>query len=395
MQSFEYFAPTQIIFGKDTENRAGALAKSHGASRVLVVYGGSSAKKSGLLDRVLHALEAEGLAYETHGGAQPNPRLRFAEEGVRKALAFQADFILAIGGGSAIDAAKGIADGAASPGTDLWDIWTKKVTITDALPVGAVLTIPAAGSETSDSAVLTNDDTLVKRGLSLPYHRPRFAVMNPELAFSLPAYQLACGITDIMMHTLDRYFNPVTTNELTDEIAEGLLRTVIRNGKDALENGVNDQNMSEIMWCGSVSHVGLTGLGNLTDFAPHQLGHELSAKFDIAHGASLATMWASWARYCYRENPARFAQYGTRVLGLEKDGKQDEVIAEAAIDETEKLFRSFGMPTCFSETDFGIQPDDTIEDLAVRCTFYGERTIGTFRTLGRDDILEIYRLANR
>ena len=395
MRAFEYHAPTQIVFGKDTESRTGELVKQHGGSRVLVVYGGESAKKSGLLDRVLHSLKQEQIETEIHGGAMPNPRLSFAKEGLKKAQAFRADFVLAIGGGSAIDAAKGIADGAGNPDTGLWDIWTRKAECKGALPVGVVLTIPAAGSETSDSAVLTNDDTRVKRGLSLPYHRPRFAVMNPELAFSLPRYQLACGVTDIMMHTMERYFNPVTENDLTDELAEGLLRAVIKNGKEALEEGVTYRNMSEIMWAGSISHVGLTGLGNRGDWATHQLGHELSARFDLAHGASLAAVWASWARYCVAENPARFARYGMRVLGIDGIGKTEEAVADSAIDRTEALFETYGMPTCFSRTDFGILPEETLEDLAVRCTFYGERTIGTFKTLDRDDILAIYKLANR
>ena len=323
------------------------------------------------------------------------PQTLFARAGVEKALSFQADFILAIGGGSAIDAAKAIADGVFNRDVDIWDLWTRKAEPKGALPVGVVLTIPAAGSETSESAVLTNDETLVKRGLSVSFHRPRFAVMNPKLAMTLPKYQLACGITDIMMHTMDRYFNPVTTNELTDEIAEGLLRTVIRNGKEALTEGVNERNMSEIMWCGSVSHVGLTGLGGKMDFAPHQLGHELSARFDLAHGASLAVMWASWARYCYQTNPARFVRFGEKVLGMTRSSETDAEMAVKVIDETERLFRSYEMPVCFSETDFGVQPEDRIEDLALRCTYYGERTIGTFRTLGKEDIRAIYGMANR
>ena len=395
MQAFEYHAPTQIVFGKDTENRTGDLIRQYGGTRVLVVYGGKSAEQSGLLERVLKTLEEAGLEAKRHGGAQPNPRLSFAQKGVEEALAFQADFILGIGGGSAIDAAKAIADGAYNKGVDVWDLWNRSAETKGALPVGAVLTIPAAGSETSDSAVLTHDETLVKRGLSTPYHRPRFAIMNPHLAVSLPKYQLACGVTDIMMHTMDRYFNPVTTNELTDEIAEGLLRTIVKNGKEALTEGMTEQNMSEIMWCGSVSHVGLTGLGNKQDFAPHQLGHELSAKYDLAHGASLAVMWASWARYCYQTNPARFVTFGENVLGLTRSSESDDEMAVRAIDETENLFRTYGMTVCFSETDFGIRPEEEIADLALRCTYYDKRTIGTFRVLEKADIHEIYRMANR
>ena len=273
MQAFEFYSPTRIIFGPGTEQQAGAQAVSCGAHRVLVVYGGHSAVKSGLLDRVLASLKDSGLACETLGGVHPNPRLSLVREGLKKALDFQADFLLAVGGGSVIDTAKAIADGAANPELDIWDdIWLKKVPLEKALPVGVVLTIPAAGSESSDSAVLTKDETLEKRGLGSNFQRPRFAIMNPELTFTLPPYQVSCGIVDIMMHTMDRYFNPVTTNELTDEIAEGLLRTVIRNGRRALEHPGDYQAMSELMWAGSLSHNGLTGLGGAMDFATHQLG---------------------------------------------------------------------------------------------------------------------------
>ena len=217
MQAFEFYSPTKIIFGPNTEEQVGQQVAVHGGSRVMVVYGGNSAIKSGLLERVLHSLDGAGLIYQCIGGVKPNPRLSLAREGLKQALAFGADFILAIGGGSVIDTAKAIADGAANPECDIWDdFWLKKIPLPGSLPAGVVLTIPAAGSESSDSAVLTNDKTHEKRGLSSPFHRPRFAIMNPELTFTLPSYQVTCGIVDIMMHTMDRYFNPVTTNALTD-----------------------------------------------------------------------------------------------------------------------------------------------------------------------------------
>ena len=394
MQAFEYYSPTRICFGPGTELRAGELAKASGATRVLVVYGGQSAVKSGLLDRVTGALKQAGLAYETLGGVHPNPRLSLARKGVEQALAFRADFLLAVGGGSVIDTAKAIADGAAAPGTDLWEFWLKKVPVTASLPVGVVLTIPAAGSESSESAVLTNDETLEKRGLSCDCHRPRFAILDPELTATLPPYQVACGIVDIMMHTMDRYFNPITTNDLTDELAQGLLRTVIRNGKTAMEKHGDYQAMSELMWAGSLSHNGLTGLGAELDFAPHQLGHELSAMFDAAHGATLAAMWSSWARYCYQTDPARFAQFAVQVWGLDPTGKNQEELALEAIDTTAAYFRSLGMPTCLSELGCGVLPQETLAELANRCTFRGQRTIGSFRVLDETDILAIYQLAN-
>ena len=394
MQAFEFYSPTRIIFGPGTEQQAGAQAVSFGAHRVLVVYGGHSAVKSGLLDRVLASLKDSGLACETLGGVHPNPRLSLVREGLKKALDFQADFLLAVGGGSVIDTAKAIADGAANPELDIWDdIWLKKVPLKKALPVGVVLTIPAAGSESSDSAVLTKDETLEKRGLGSNLQRPRFAIMNPELTFTLPPYQVSCGIVDIMMHTMDRYFNPVTTNELTDEIAEGLLRTVIRNGRRALEHPGDYQAMSELMWAGSLSHNGLTGLGGSMDFATHQLGHELSARFDAAHGATLAAMWGSWARYCLDTNPARFARFGVKVWGLEDKG-DEKALAQAAIQATEDYFHSIGMPTSISEILGSVQPPEMLETLTWGCTFQGRRTIGSFRVLGHDDILAIYKLAN-
>lgn len=394
MQAFEFYAPTRILFGPETERRVGAQISALGGSRVLVVYGGQSAVKSGLLDRVTAALTEAGLAWELLGGVHPNPRLGFAREGVAKALAFHADFLLAVGGGSVIDTAKAIADGAAAPGTDLWDLWLGKAPLKSALPVGVVLTIPAAGSETSNSAVLTNEETREKRGLGSDFHRPRFAIMNPELTYTLPRYQLACGIVDIMMHTMDRYFNPVTTNELTDEIAQGLLRCTIRNGRRAMEHPGDYQAMSELMWAGSLSHNGLTGLGGAQDFAPHQLGHELSAMFDVAHGASLSAVWDSWARFCLEAAPGRFARLGTQVWGLDPAGRDETALAREAIAATADFFRSLDMPICFSQLACGVQTEETLRELAYRCTFRGTRTIGTFRVLNGADILEIFRMAN-
>jgi len=254
-----------------------------------------------------------------------------------------------------------------------------------------VLTISAAGSETSNSAVLTNTETGQKRGLGTDYNRPRFAIMNPELCFTLPKYQIACGIADIMMHTMDRYFTPENTaggqNEMTDEIAEALLRVVVRNGLVAMENPENYQAQSEIMWAGSLSHNGITGLGGTQDFSTHQLGHELSARWDVAHGASLTTVWASWARYCLAVNPERFARFANKVWGLAS--------AEEGILKTEEYFKSIGMPTSFTELGIGVQADDVLDELADRCVFRGERLVGSFKPLNKDDILEIYKMANK
>ena len=346
MQNFTYYAPTEVIFGKNAEERTGKEVKKWGGSKVLLVYGGGSVKKSGLLDKIHKELDEENIFWKELGGVKPNPRLSLAEEGVRKALGMQADFILAVGGGSAIDTAKGIAHGTANPNLDLWDIWTEKVPLTKSLPVGVVLTISAAGSEMSDSAVLTNEKIGKKKGLSTEFNRVKFAVMNPELTYTLPKYQVTCGIVDIMMHTLDRYFTHSKGNEMTDEIAQGLLRTVIRNGRKAFADQRDYQAMSELMWCGSLSHNGITGLGAEKDFAPHKIGHELSAKYDVAHGASLSAVWEAWARYVYMEEPERFAKYARTVWDIREE---DPVkAARLGIEATVEHFRSIQMPVSFA-----------------------------------------------
>ena len=392
MQSFSFHSPTEVIFGKGAEGQAARYVKKYGGSRVLVVYGGGSVIRSGLMDRITGTLEKEGLAFALLGGVQPNPRLSFARDGVRKAIDFGADFILAVGGGSAIDTAKGIAHGAANPDTDIWAFWTGEKPLEKSLPVGVVLTLSAAGSETSDSAVLTNEETGAKRGLSCGYNRPKFAAMNPELTYTLPYYQVACGITDIMMHTLDRYFTLTEGNELTDEIAESVLRVAIRNGKAAMRNKEDYQAMSELMWCGSISHNSMTGLGAVIDFVPHKLGHELSAMFDVAHGASLSAVWDSWARYSYQVKPERFARYADKVWGIQKDDTEEAALS--GIVSTAAYFRSIGMPTNFTDLGIGVQPDETLRELARRAMFHGRSEIGGFRVLGQDDVYEIYKLAN-
>lgn len=392
MHSFTYLSPTEVVFGKDTQMQTARYARRYGASRILLVYGGGSVIRSGLLEQVRQHLEADNISCQVFGGAKANPTLEHAREGVRLALETGADFILGIGGGSAIDTAKAIAIGAANPDTDIWEYWSKVQKPSRALPVGVILTIPAAGSETSDSSVLTNTETGSKRGLSTVLNRPKFAIMNPELTYTLPVYQVACGVTDIMMHTLDRYFNPID-NEMTDAIAEALLRTVITKGRTAVKDPHDYDSMSELMWAGSLSHNGLTGLGGLPDFAVHQLGHELSAMFDTAHGASLSTVWESWALEVWRARPSRFARYAKNVWNI--SGDNEEALALAGIHATADYFRELGMPTGFGENpDIGIQEDAVLRDLAYRCSFQHTRTIGTFMELNEEEIYRIYKNAN-
>lgn len=393
MENFVQYAPTEVIFGKGTENQTGEEVKKWGGSRVLLVYGGGSAVRSGLIGRVEQSLTEAGIAYEEFGGVKPNPRLAFAEEGVQKALTFGADFILAVGGGSAIDTAKAIAHGTANPEEKLWDIWTRKVPLTRSLPVAAVLTIPAAGSEMSDSAVLTNEEIGKKAGINTPFNRCRFAVMNPELAATLPAYQVACGVTDIMMHTMERYFIPGIQCEMTDCIAEGLLRTVIRNGAKVYENPADYDAMAEVMWCGSLSHNNLTECGRGKDFSVHKLGHALSARYDVAHGASLAAVWGSWARYLYQDQAlGRFVQFAKNVWGISGEGKSEQETALAGIEKTEELFRSIGMPVSLSQ--LGVQPGEQERmELSLDATMGDTVKLTRIRPLGAKEVNEIYQMA--
>ena len=393
MQAFTQYTPTEVVFGADTENEVGKLIRARQCSKVLLVYGGGSVVKSGLLKRVQTALAKEDIAYQELGGVVPNPRLSLAEEGVQKALEFSADFILAVGGGSAIDTAKGIAHGAANPQKKLWDIWTGKEQLDKSLPIGCILTISAAGSEMSQSAVLSNQEIGKKAGINTPFNRPAFAIMNPELTYTLPKYQIACGIVDIMMHTLERYFIPNTKNQMTDEIAEGLLRTVIANGEIAYAEATNYDAMSELMWCGSLSHNGITGLGRPMDFCVHKFGHALGARFDKAHGATLSAMWGAWANYVYKEDLKRFAHYGRSVWGIQIE--EDEAAARAAIDCTIQYFKEIGMPTNLTELLGEAQEDSVLYELAMNATLDNTVKLSALRTSDVTGVYEIFKIANK
>ena len=392
MQKFVQYMPTKIMFGKETEKDAGKLVKECGSAKVLLVYGGGSVVKSGLLDRIRESLKKEGISYQELSGVQPNPRLSLAREGVKLAVSFQAELILAVGGGSVIDTAKAVAVGAANPDIDIWDVWMGKASVTEAKPVGAVLTISAAGSEMSDSAVITNAETGKKAGFNSDIVRPKFALMNPELTYTLPKYQLSCGIVDILMHTLERYFTPVSGNQLTDEIAEGLMRTVIEKGKIAYGDQEDYDAMSEIMWCASLSHNNLTGLGRPKDFACHKLGHEIGGMFDEAHGATLSAVWGSWARYVYKLDVARFARYGRKVWEIEDKGEEETAVL--AIEETEEFFRFLKMPTCIGEMKTGVLPDEALRKMADSATKGDTVKLGCFKKLGAQEMYEIYQAAN-
>ena len=396
MQKFEYYAPTEIVFGKGTEAKTADLVKKYGGSRVLVVYGGHSAEKSGLIGRVKANLEENGLAVLAMGGVVPNPLVSTARKMVEAALEFKADFIVGVGGGSVLDTCKGVAHAVADPSHDIWDFWSG-TKVEKSLPIGAILTISAAGSETSNSAVLTNDTKVppTKRGINNDFNRCRFAIMNPELTMTLPKYQIGAGAADIFMHTSERYFAVVLGNHLSDELAEGLFRDIILYGPKGVENPQDYEAMSEIMWCGSVSHVNLTGLGckgdtpREGDWACHQLGMALSALYDSTHGATLTAVWAAWSRYVMGENIARFAQFARKVYGITET--DDTKAAEEGIERTNAFFKSLGMPLTLTELLGRTLTDEEIEAVATECTYDRTRKIGSFKVLDFDDIVAIYK----
>lgn len=392
MQAFEYCVPTRVVFGKGSVEKLPEQLRAQGASRVLVVYGGQSARKSGLLDKVFALLTESGAAFDSLGGVQPNPILSLAREGVRKAISMQADLILAVGGGSVIDTAKAIAHGLANPDVDIWDFWTGKAALTKSSPVGVILTIPASGSETSDSAVLTDEAALQKRGINTPLNRPAFAILDPALAATLPRRQVACGVTDILMHTLERYFNPIGGNETTMQLAEAVLRVVVANGPAVCEDPGNFDAMSEIMWCGSLSHNGLTGLGGAKGFSVHPISFALSEKYDIIHAEALSVLWPSWARYVYKANPALFARYAKNVWGIEE--ADEDKAALAGIKASEDYFKALGMPISIGELSCGVQDESGIEDFAARVSFHGARKVGTLVSLDHAALREIFAMAN-
>ena len=392
MQSFTYHCPTEIIFGRDAENAVAEKLRAFGASRVLILYGGGSAERSGLLSRIEKNLTSEGLAFLVMGGVRPNPRVSFVREAIREGVAANVNFILAVGGGSVIDSAKAVAHGIANPHVDIWDIWTRKAELTKTMPFGAVLTIPAAGSETSDSAVLTNEDTGRKVGLNTQLNRPVVAFMNPELAFTLPREQIAAGAADIMMHTMERYFTSVKEpNLLTDRISTELLRTVMESVRRLLVSRKDYDAMSELMWAGSLSHCGITELGRRKDFSVHKLGHELSARYDATHAQTLTALWGSWARYVYKYDAARFAQFAVAIFGV--DAGTDEERTRAGIRKMEEFFVAIGMPTSLAGLGIGELSKGMIEELASAATANDTIRLGDFHPLTRDDAIAIYDMA--
>lgn len=385
MLDFIYNTPTKVYFGKDKENEVGKIIKELGYDKIMMQYGKQSIKKSGLYDRVVNSLKENGVSFVEVSGVEPNPKLTLVHTAIEIAKKEKVQFILAVGGGSVIDSCKATAMGAKTD-LDVWNFHLGKHVVKDALPVGVILTHSAAGSEMSNSCVITNMETNTKKGCTTEFNRPKFAIMNPELTFSVSKYQTACGIVDIMMHTLERYFSVVKPTDLTDRIAESILISVINAGKVVMENP-NDYNArATIMWASSLSHNGLTGCGRENYLAVHQLEHALSGLFDhVAHGAGLAVLFPAWVKYVYNYNPSRFAQFANRVWGInEMDENKASLLG---IEKLSEFFKAIGMPSKISE--FGV-PLDSIESLSISCTLNKTRTIKSYIPLGYDEIKEIF-----
>jgi len=388
----EYYAPTHVYFGSGTEEMVGEILKKEGAKKVLIHFGLGSVEKSGLLDKVRKSLKENNLLFVELGGVQPNPRLSLARKGIELCRKENVDFILAVGGGSVLDSAKCISYGVPYDG-DVWDFYTGKQP-SSRLPFGDILTLSATGSEMSNSSVITNDEKTPndKFGSNTNLGRPVFSILDPTLTYTVSKYQTGSGSTDIIMHTLERFFHKGPVLDITDRIAASVIRSVIDNTKIALENPTCYDARASLMWSASISHNDLTHMGYETrgDWCCHKMEHELSALYDVAHGAGLAAIWASWARYVKNENPARFARLGQLVFGFKTS--DTTIAANSTIDMMEEVFKSFGMPTSLSE--LGIPAtEETCRILAQRATANNTKTLGNFKSITQADSFAIYMAA--
>jgi alcohol dehydrogenase YqhD (iron-dependent ADH family) len=393
MDNFTFYAPTYFVFGKEQENHCGQYVKRFGGTKVLIHYGGGSVKRSGLLDRVKASLDAENIPYLELGGVHPNPRSGLVHEGIDLCRKEGVDFILALGGGSTIDSSKAIAAGTLYDG-DFWDFYSKGIAVEKgmALPVGTVLTIAAAGSEGSPDSVITNEKTNFKGGASGEGLRPVFSILNPELTETLPAYQTACGITDIMAHLFERYFTRTEEVEATDRMIEGHLQAMIHEGPRVIENPNHYAARANIMWTGMMAHNNSCGVGRSQDWASHMIEHELSARYDCAHGAGLAVIFPAWMKYNYKQDVMRFAQLAVRVWGCSMDFANPERTALEGIDRFRAFLKSISMPLTLAE--IGGKEED-IPDMAKNVVYGngGSGQIGGFVSLSEEDVANIYRLA--
>ena len=390
MLNFDFYSPARIIFGKETENRIGKLLKPH-AKKVLLHYGGGSIKQSGLYDRVVASLNEYDIDFIELSGVKPNPRLSLVHEGIELCKRENVDLILAVGGGSVIDSAKAIAMGVYYEG-DIWEVYEHGKRIERALAVATILTIPAAGSESSGDTVITNEEKQLKYGYGSPHLRPLLSVINPELFFTLPAHQLANGVADMMSHVFERYFTNTTHTDLTDGLCETVLKTLIRNAPKALKNPKDYDAWAELGFSGTVAHNGLVGMGREQDWACHAMEHELSAIYDVAHGAGLAVLTPGWMEYVYKDNINMFVQFAVNVMGVDGSFRDPEGMVHEGIARLREFYRAVAMPA--SLTDLGIGPEK-LEEMAKKATGYAfgdEQPLGGLKKLYWQDVLEIYKL---
>ena len=393
MKDFNYYAPTEVVFGEQSEEQVATLVKKYGGTKVLVHYGGKSAERSGLLDKICGLLDEGGVSYVKLGGVVPNPRLSLAKKGIEQCRQEGVDFILAVGGGSVIDSAKCIAYGVCME-DDVWDLYLGKVAAPKTmLPVASVLTIPAAGSEMSEASVITNENGDIKVGYSNNMSRPKFAIMNPRRTMTLPPYQTAAGVTDMMMHTMERYFTKDDDMDFTTDIAEAMLRSIKNAVFAVLKNPEDYRYRAQIMWGGSLMHNGLTGCGVQDDWATHQLEHELSAMFDVTHGAGLAAVWPSWARYVMHENLRRFVRFAVNVMDVPNDFTDPEGTALKGIEAMERFYHAIGMPINIKELIGRDITDDEIKEMTRKCSRDYQRTCGALKVLKAEDMEAIYQMA--
>ena len=393
MKDFNFYAPTEVVFGEQSEEQVAVLVKKYGGTKVLVHYGGQSAKRSGLLDKICGLLSDGGVGYVTLGGVVPNPRLSLAKKGIELCRQEGVDFILAVGGGSVIDSAKCIAYGVCME-DDVWDLYLGKVEDPKTmLPVASVLTIPAAGSEMSEASVITNEDGDVKVGYSNNIARPKFAIMNPRRTMTLPPYQTAAGVTDMMMHIFERYFTKDDDMDLTTDLAEATLRSIKNAVFAVLKNPEDYRYRAQIMWGGSLMHNGLTGCGVQDDWATHQLEHELSGMFDVTHGAGLAAIWPSWARYVMHENLSRFVRFAVNVMDVPNDFTDPEGTALKGIEAVERFYHAIGMPINIKELIGKDITDEEIKEMTRKCSRDYQRTCGALKVLTAEDMEAIYNMA--
>ncbi|HRX16262.1 MAG TPA: iron-containing alcohol dehydrogenase [Spirochaetota bacterium] len=388
MENFDFYNKTKIVFGKDVENKAGEECKAIG-SKVLLHYGGGSIKKSGLYDRVVKSLKDAGVDYVELAGVKPNPRLSLVKEGIQICRKENIDLILAVGGGSVIDSAKAIGVGVHYEG-DVWDFYMGKASPEKMLPLGVVLTIPAAGSEASPSSVISNEEVQLKKGLTNICLRPEFSLLNPELTYTLPDYQTACGITDMFAHVMERYFTTTKGVELSDRLCESVMKTVVHQAYRVLKDPKDYTARSEIMWAGTIAHNDMIGCGRSQDWSSHGIEHEISAIYDVAHGAGLAVVFPAWMKHVYTNNIGRFARFAHEVFNVDYDFEKPERTALEGIAALERFFKDIGMPVRLSEMDID---DKNIETMASKVTGNGAHSIGGFKELSKDDVKAILKLA--